>query len=60
MKCVCVSNRIEVFTHLLCRLILTLVQREHPALGRHLEAACTEPYFATSWLITWLSHDISE
>ena len=39
---------------------MPLIRFADPELFTHLEASLTEPYFATSWLITWLSHDIRE
>lgn len=42
------------------RLIMPLIRFADAELFAHLEASLTEPYFATSWLITWLSHDIRE
>jgi hypothetical protein len=40
------------------KLIMPLIKHADAELYGHLEASCTEPFFATSWLITWLSHDI--
>lgn len=42
------------------KLILVLIQYTDEELYKFLEASGTEPFFATSWLITWLSHDIRE
>ena len=40
------------------KLILVLVRCDDDSLANFLESSGTEPYFATSWLITWFSHDI--
>lgn len=42
------------------KLIMVLIKRADPELSEFLEQSETEPFFATSWLITWLSHDISK
>jgi hypothetical protein len=39
------------------RLIMTIIEVTDPELGGHLSRANVEPFFATSWLITWFSHD---
>ena len=41
------------------RLIMTLVQVGDRRLHAFLRAAEVEPYFATSWLITWWAHDLA-
>lgn len=41
------------------KLIMVLIKCADPQLAAFLESSGTEPFFATSWLITWLSHDIS-
>lgn len=40
------------------RMILVLVASVDPELANYMKAAKLEPYFATSWLITWFAHDI--
>lgn len=40
------------------RLIMTLINACDPKLYAFLSAANVEPYFATSWLITWWAHDV--
>lgn len=42
------------------KLIMVLIKRSDNELSEFLEQSETEPFFATSWLITWLSHDISK
>jgi hypothetical protein len=39
------------------RLIMTIIESTDPELGEHLSRANVEPFFATSWLLTWFSHD---
>lgn len=39
-------------------LILTIIHQVDPPLAAFFHASHTEPYFATAWFITWLSHDI--
>mmetsp|Transcript_7295 Transcript_7295/g.10849 ORF Transcript_7295/g.10849 Transcript_7295/m.10849 type:complete len:310 (-) Transcript_7295:605-1534(-) len=40
------------------KLIMVLIRRADSELADFLDESGTEPYFATSWLITWMSHDI--
>jgi hypothetical protein len=40
------------------KLIMFLIQFADEELFKFLENSGTEPFFATSWLITWMSHDI--
>jgi hypothetical protein len=40
------------------KLIMVLIKNSDQELAEFLENSGTEPFFATSWLITWLSHDI--
>jgi len=39
-------------------LIMTIIQQSDIQLYSFLKEASMEPFFATSWLITWFSHDI--
>ena len=38
-------------------IVMTIIKLHDRQLYDYLEAASLEPYFATSWLITWFSHD---
>jgi TBC1 domain family member 20 len=40
------------------KMIMVLIKCADSHLASFLESCGTEPFFATSWLITWLSHDI--
>ena len=40
------------------KLIMSLIQFADEELYKFLESSGIEPFFATSWLLTWLSHDI--
>jgi TBC1 domain family member 20 len=40
------------------KLIMVLLHSADEELSQFLESSGTEPFFATSWLITWFSHDI--
>lgn len=40
------------------KIVLVIVEAADPELHAHLMEANMEPFFATSWLITWFSHDI--
>ena len=42
------------------KLIPVIIGRVDKDLLSFLETAGTEPFFATSWLITWFAHDIKE
>lgn len=41
-------------------LIMVIIKREDPELSSFFEETCLQPYFATSWLITWFTHDIKD
>ena len=41
-------------------LILQIINKVDVKLFAFLSKALTEPYFATSWLITWFSHDVKD
>jgi TBC1 domain family member 20 len=41
------------------KLIMVLIKQADETLADFLEKSSTEPFFATSWLITWMSHDLS-
>jgi hypothetical protein len=41
-------------------LIMVLLKASDSKLYNHLNAAGVEPFFATSWLITWFAHDIKK
>lgn len=44
----------------LMRLILLIVKETDDELHRFLQDIHMEPYFATSWMVTWLAHDLKE
>jgi hypothetical protein len=39
-------------------ILLIIIKVADPQLYKHFVAAKMEPFFATSWLLTWFSHDI--
>lgn len=39
-------------------IILLIVKAADPELFQHFQSAKLEPFFATSWLLTWFAHDI--
>jgi hypothetical protein len=41
-------------------LIMVLIKATDAKLYAHLEQAGVQPFFATSWLITWFSHDVKK
>lgn len=42
------------------KIMLVIIKIEDRQLHKHFVAARMEPFFATSWLLTWFSHDIKK
>jgi hypothetical protein len=47
----------EILSHTM-QLIMVLIVTTDPKLGHFLAQANVEPFFATSWLITWFAHNV--
>ena len=41
------------------RMLLVIIKSSDSTLHRFLTDAHVEPYFATSWLLTWFAHDLA-
>lgn len=51
------TSDFEIVSHSM-RLIFVIIKAIDPELHNFLVKARVEPYFATSWLITWFAHDL--